>query len=205
MPKLFDYWRSSASYRVRIALGLAGLKWDTEIVNLMAADHQTPDHFSRNPQGFVPALWLDGQMFTQSLAMIEYLDETRHLGFLPSDPAERAHARALAYVIAMDIHPVCNLNVVHYAVENSNGAIKDQQWMQHFISKGLTAFENMVTDTPYCLGSKVTLPDICLMPQIYNANRWGVDLTEMPKIRRIAKALQYLSAFSNAHPNNAPQ
>lgn len=120
MIKLYDYWRSSASYRVRIALGLANLEWETEIVNLLDGDHKSDTHLARNPQGLVPALEIDGLMMTQSVAVIEYLDETRSLGLLPQAPADRATVRALAFAVAMEIHPVCNLNVVKFAVSQSN-------------------------------------------------------------------------------------
>lgn len=205
MIKLYDYWRSSASYRVRIALGLAGLEWETQIVNLLDGSHKSQEHLARNPQGLVPALEIDGLMMTQSVAIIEFLDETRSLNLIPKSPADRARVRALAYAVAMEIHPVCNLNVAKYAVSHSNQNIETQQWMQHFISQGLAALENMLDGTKYCAGETVTLADICLMPQLYNAERWGVDLTEMPKIRAITTELAKLPAFAQAHPDQSPQ
>lgn len=204
MIKLYDYWRSSASYRVRIALGLANLEWETEIVNLLDGDHKSDTHLARNPQGLVPALEIDGLMMTQSVAVIEYLDETRSLGLLPQAPADRAKVRALAFAVAMEIHPVCNLNVVKFAVSQSNENIETKQWMQHFITKGLVALENMLDGSKYCFGETVTLADICLMPQLYNAERWGVDLTKMPKIRAVSAELAKLPAFDQAHPDQSP-
>ncbi|SHH79892.1 maleylacetoacetate isomerase [Cognatishimia maritima] len=201
MAKLYDYWRSSASYRVRIALGLAELDYDTEVVNLLEGQHLKDSHLARNPQGLVPALDIDGYTMTQSLAIIQYLDETLKLGLLPNLPIERAQVRALSYAIAMEIHPVCNLHVVDYAVSESGGQIDKEQWMQHFIDKGLRAYEAMIGDGTYSYGDTVTLADICLVPQLYNADRWGVDLTDMPKIRRARAALEAIPAFANAHPD----
>lgn len=201
MTKLYDYWRSSASYRVRIALGLAELDYDTQVVNLLDGAHLEDEHLERNPQGLVPALDIDGYTMTQSLAIIQYLDETLKLGLLPNLPIDRAKVRALSYAIAMEIHPVCNLNVVEYAVGESGGNITTEQWMQHFIDKGLRAYEAMIGDGKCSFGDTVTIADICLIPQLYNAERWGVDLTAMPKIRRVRKALDAIPAFANAHPD----
>ena len=205
MIRLFDYWRSSASYRVRIALGLAGLEWESVPVNLAEGAQQSPQHLERNPQGLVPVLEIDGLQFTQSLAIIEYLDETRQLGLLPADPAGRARVRALSHAIAMEIHPVCNLRVATYAAAHSRGSVTMQSWMQHFITPGLSAFETMLDSDTYCYGESVTLADICLFPQLYNAHRWQVDLARMPKIRAIEKTLANFPAFAAAHPDKAPQ
>ncbi len=204
MIKLYDYWRSSASYRVRIALGLAGESWQTVIVNLLEAEQQSDAHLSRNPQGLVPVLEIDGNRFTQSLAQIEYIDETRGLGLLPSDPVGRAEVRALSYAVAMDIHPVCNLRVVKWAVEHSGKQISNEGWMQHFIGEGLAAYEEMAQGGPFSYGDRVTLADVCLMPQLYNAQRWGVELADLPKISRIKDSLDQIPAFQNAHPDNSP-
>ncbi len=204
MIKLYDYWRSSASYRVRIALGLAGESWETVIVNLLEAEQQSDAHLMRNPQGLVPVLEIDGNRFTQSLAQIEYIDETRGLGLLPSDPVGRAEVRALSYAVAMDIHPVCNLRVVKWAVEHSGNQISNEGWMQHFIGEGLAAYEEMAQGGPFSYGDRVTLADVCLMPQLYNAQRWGVELADLPKISRIKDSLDQIPAFQNAHPDNSP-
>lgn len=201
MITLYDYWRSSASYRVRIVLGLAGETWEPVEVNLLEADHKKPAHMQRNPQGLVPVLEVDGEQFTQSLAQIEYLDETRKLGLLPTNPVDRARVRALAYAIAMEIHPVCNLSVAKWAVAQSNEGITMESWMQHFIAKGLDAYEKMIGDGQYSFGDSVTLADICLMPQLYNAQRWGVDLDAYPKIKRVKDKLEQIPAFQLAHPD----
>lgn len=206
MTTLHDYWRSSASYRVRIALGLVGEKWDDAPVDLTTGAQREPRHLARNPQGLVPALEIDGLTLTQSLAIIEYLDETRGAGFLPNDAPGRARVRALAHAIAMEIHPVCNLRVARHAVEASGGAITMEQWMQAFIGPGLEAFERML-DHPatgrFCHGDRVGLADICLAPQLYNADRWGVSLDAMPRIRAIRDALDAMPAVAAAHPDLA--
>ncbi len=204
MITLFDYWRSSASYRLRIALGLTDEAWQSIPVNLLDAEHKAADHLARNPQGLVPALEIDGQMLTQSLAILEYLDETRALGLLPGNPLRRAKVRAIADAIAMEIHPVCNLGVAKYASTQSGGSITMASWMQNFITPGLLAVEQMVDDGDFCFGDNVTLADICLMPQLYNAQRWEIDLTKMPKLRRIGAALADIPAFAAAHPDQTP-
>lgn len=205
MITLHDYWRSSASYRVRIALGLAGLSWDTHPVNLVEGAQRSPEHLARNPQGLVPVLEIDGQSLTQSLACIEYLDETRGLGLLPEAPIDRARVRALAHAIAMEIHPVCNLGVARWAVAHSNGGITMDGWMRHFITGGLAAFEEMLAGGDYCFGDRITLADICLAPQLYNARRWGIDLELMPKIRKVEAVLAGIPAFAAAHPDRVAQ
>lgn len=201
MITLHDYWRSSASYRVRIALGLSGQDWESLPVNLVEGAQRAASHLALNPQGLVPVVSLDGEIMTQSLAIIEYLDETRGLGLLGKTPLDRLRIRALSYAIAMEIHPICNLSVAKYAVAQSGGGITMESWMQHFITKGLTAFEAMLNGGDHCYGNSVTLADICLAPQIYNAQRWGVDMTPMPRIRRIEAVLEKIPAFVAAHPD----
>lgn len=204
MVTLHDYWRSSASYRLRIAMGLAGMEWEAVTVDLQAGAQTSEAHMSRNPQGLVPVLEIDGHSFTQSLSILEYLDETRDLGLLPKDPAGRQAVRALSYAIAMEIHPVCNLRVAKHAVATSGGAITMQGWMQAFIGPGLAAFEAMLDGGDFCYGGGVTMADICLVPQLYNARRWEVDLEQMPKIRRISDKLDEIPAVAAAHPDLAP-
>lgn len=201
---LYDYWRSSASYRVRIGLNLAGIPWESRAVNLLTAEHRGPENLARNPQGLVPTLEIDGLRLTQSLAILEYLDETRGLGLLPADAVGRARVRALAHAVAMEIHPVCNLSVARHAVAASGGAITMEGWMHQFIGPGLAALERML-DHPatgrFCHGDRVSLADLCLVPQMYNAARWGVDTAALPRLAAITAALQALPAVQAAHPD----
>lgn len=201
--RLFDYWRSSASYRVRIALNLAGLDYETVPVDLLDRAHKSPEHLERNPQGLVPVLDIDGQRLTQSLAMVEYIDETRKAGFLPADPAERARVRALAYAVAVDVHPVCNLGVVAHVAKLAPGDTVREDWMRHFIAPGLAAFEKLLAGFPparFCAGDAPGLADICLIPQLYNAHRWGVSLDDFPRIRAVEAACAEHPAFDAAKP-----
>ncbi len=198
---LYDYARSSASYRVRIALHLAGLAFDTVPVNLLNRDHKSAAHLARNPQGLVPVLDIDGRRLTQSLAILEYLDETRSLGLLPVDPLARARVRALAYALAVDVHPVCNLSVVVHATGGQDPARTD--WMRNFIAPGLAAFEALMggfDQDPYCTGDTLSLADLCLIPQLYNADRWGVDYAGCGRIARVKAACVAHPAFVAAHP-----
>lgn len=204
MTVLYDYWRSSASYRLRIALALLGECYRSVAVNLLEDQQRGPDNLKRNPQGLVPTLEIDGETLTQSLAILEYLDETRQAGFLPSDPLARARVRALSHAIAMEVHPICNLHVARHAVQASGGTITTEAWMGYFISHGLKAVETMLESRPagrYCHGDTVTMADLCLVPQVYNARRWGVDIEPMPQIRAIVAALEELPAFVAAHPD----
>ncbi|PCH72748.1 MAG: maleylacetoacetate isomerase [Rhodobacteraceae bacterium] len=202
---LFDYWRSSASYRVRIALNMAGIAYRSVSVDLVKGAQKSPEHLGRNPQGFVPVLDIDDQQFTQSLAILEYLDTTRDLGLLPTAPGARAKAQALAQAIAVDLHPVCNLHVVKVVagmMENREGI--REEWMGRFIRPGLQAFEAMLgrfTQAPLCTGDAPGLADICLMPQLYNADRWGVDYSDLPRILAVEAACANIPAFADAHPD----
>lgn len=201
---LYDYWRSSASYRLRIALNLAGIPYESRSVDLVAGAHKTPEHLALNPQGLVPVLEIDGQRFTQSLAILSYLDQTRDLGLLPKDPAERAHVEALAQSIAVDLHPVCNLSVARFGVGQSQGGLEMGDWMRHFIPGGLSAFASLLErweEAPYCTGTTPGLVDLCLMPQLYNARRWEVDLTPYPRLMRIEATCAAHPAFAAAHPD----
>ena len=200
---LYDYWRSSSAYRVRIGLNLAGLAYERRPVDLSQGEQREAAHLGINPQGLVPVLEIDGQRLTQSLAILEYLHSTHGAGFLPVDAAGQARVRALAYAVAMEIQPVCNLRVARWVEENSGGAIGVQQWMQQFIATGLTDLEAMLagSDGAFCHGDRVSLADICLVPQVYNARRWGVDLSGLPRISAIVALAEALPAFAAAHPD----
>ena len=202
---LYDYWRSSASYRVRIALESLGLAYRRVSVDLLAGEQRAPEHRARNPQGLVPALVIDGQTLTQSLAIIEYLSETRpEARFLPADPLGRQRVRTLSYAIAMEIHAVCNTGIVGHVMEITGGGDEVRtNWMKKFIGEGLAAvetlLENPATGT-FCHGDTPTMADFCLVPQVYNANRWGVDISGLERVRRIAETCLELPAFKAAHP-----
>jgi len=204
---LYDYWRSSASYRLRIALNMLGETFRSVPVDLLAKAHRSPEHLQRNPQGLVPVLEIDGHSFTQSLSVIEYLDETRGGAFLPGDPAGRQRVRALSYVIAMEIHPVCNLNVTGHVMSLTGGGDETRiAWMQKFIGEGLAAFETLLASPStgtFCHGERPSMADICLVPQVYNARRWSVDLSACPTLVAIADRCAGLKPFADAHPDNA--
>lgn len=202
---LYDYWRSSASYRVRIALNLLAISYETVPVDLLAGDQRAAVHLQRNPQGLVPVLDIDGLRLTQSLAIVEYLDETRPAaGFLPADPVGRARVRALAYAVAMDIHPVCNTRVVGRVMAiAADGEVARSDWMRGVIGEGLVALETMLDDPStgrFCHGDRPTMADLCLVPQLYNARRWDVDLTALPRVRAIDAACGKIDAFVRALP-----
>jgi maleylacetoacetate isomerase len=202
--RLFDYWRSSASYRLRIALNLAGIVYETVPVDLVAGEQRSPAHLERNPQGLVPVLEIDGQRFTQSLAILDYLNETRDLRLLPQDAVQRGQARALAHAIAVDLHPVCNLRVVAYGAANATSDTMREDWMAHFIAPGLDAFEMLLSgfsETEFCTGDRPGLADICLMPQLYNAERWKVPTAHLPRITAVQNACEAHPAFARAHPD----
>ena len=200
--RLYDYWRSSASYRVRIGLNLLGLAYEAVPVDLTKGEQREGENLARNPQGLVPALEIDGLLLTQSLAILEYLDETRAAGWLLPDAAGRARVRALALAVSADIHPVCNLRVARHA--EANGRIPMADWMGHFIPLGLEGVEGLLARGEtgrFCHGDTVSLADICLVPQVYNALRWKVSLDPFPRIRAIAEACESLPAFAAAHPD----
>ncbi len=203
---LYDYWRSSAAYRLRIALNLLGLDWRSEQVNLLTGAHRGAAYRQHNPQGRVPTLSVDGIDLIQSLASIEYLNETvPGATLLPDDPLGRHRVRALSDVIAMEIHPVCNLGVVAHVVEIAGGGEETKvAWMRRFITDGLQAVEILLEDKQtgsFCHGDTPTMADCCLIPQLYNAHRWGADLAGMPRIDEIVTACAALPAFIAAHPD----
>ncbi|MFS8045919.1 maleylacetoacetate isomerase [Rhizobium sp. BR 314] len=203
---LYDYWRSSASYRVRIALNMLGIGYRTVPINLLEGKQKSAEYLELNPQGFVPTLVIDGQVMTQSLSIIEYLAELRpERRLLPAGIADRQHVRALAYAIAMDIHPICNMHVAAYVATMTERAEAREEWMRHFIADGLRKLEHMLRkfDDAFSYGDTPTMADICLVPQVYNARRWGVDLTDLGRIVEIDGRCAKLSGFQAAHPDRA--
>ena len=197
---LHDYWRSSASYRVRIALALAGIPYRAVPVDLRTGAQREPANLAVNPQGLVPTLKIDGLVLTQSLAIVEYLDQTRRLGLLPSEPGARARVRAAAMALAVDVHPVCNLSVVRAATGGEEPGQTD--WMRRFIRPGLAAFETLIGggDGPFAFGAAPTLADVCLRPQLYNADRWGVEHGDLPRVMDAKDACDAHPAFAAAAP-----
>lgn len=193
---LYDYWRSTASWRVRIALDLAGLDWESRPVDLVRGDQRSPGHLALNPQGLVPVLEIDGLRLTQSLAILDYLEDTGRVSLRPRDPAQAARMRAIAHAIACDIHPVCNLRVADHAAALSGAETAKADWMRHFIRPGLEAVERMLSpEGPYCCGAELTQADLCLIPQLYNATRWGAPFDDLPAITRVADACARIPAF----------
>jgi maleylacetoacetate isomerase len=212
MLKLYGYWRSSAAYRVRIALELKGLTYESVPVHLVrdGGEQRKPSYRRINPQGRVPALEHDGRVLTQSLAIIEYLDETwPEPALLPSTAAARARVRALAQLVACDIHPLNNLRVLQY-LANELGRSEDARndWYRHWIEDGFDALEALLagsTETGrYCHGNEPGLADVLLVPQVYNARRYQCDLTPYQTITRIEQACNALAAFDRARPERQP-
>lgn len=201
---LHGFFRSTASWRVRIALGLKGVEAEHRYYKLRKGEQREPEYLKLNPQGLVPSLELDdGRALTQSLAIIEYLDETiPEPPLLPADPYERAQVRSLAQLIACDVHPVQNLKIL-MRVRELAGEGADTQWAATTIREGLDAFEARISSQPgpYCFGDQVTLADIILVPQLSNARRFGVEI-KWPRIRQAEEACSQIEAFRQAQPEN---
>ncbi len=209
--KLYDYYRSSAAYRVRIALNLKGLAPERAFVHLRRNVQRSDDYLALNPLGLVPALVTDGgAVLAQSLAIIEYLDETHPAPPLfPADPAARARVRGIALTIACEIHPLDNLRVLRYLL-HTVGVTEEQKdaWYKYWIDVGLEALETQLSREPatgrYCHGDVPTLADICLVPQLANARRVDLDLSPYPTLNRIDAACRALPAFAAAEPARQP-
>jgi maleylacetoacetate isomerase len=207
--QLYTYFRSSAAYRVRIALNLKGVATEMISIHLQKEGglNRKPEYRAINPHMRVPALRLDtGDVLIQSLAIMEYLDEIHpQPPFLPADPIERAKARAFAQVIACDIHPLNNTGPLRY-LKHQMGQPQDKidAWYHHWILDGFDALEAMIRPAPFCFGDAVTLADICLVPQIANARRFKVPLERFPKIVAVDASCMKLSAFERAKPENQP-
>ncbi|MCA1661450.1 MAG: maleylacetoacetate isomerase [Novosphingobium sp.] len=204
MPEaiLHDYWRSSAAYRVRIALNLKGVEYRSVQVDLRAGEQERDDYLSLNPQGLVPTLEIDGHVLTQSLAIIDYLDATRpDPPMVSSDPARRSRTLAQALIVAADIHPINNLRVLN-ALRADYGASEEQlqTWTQRWIASGFAALEATAPDTGLFGGDAPDLADVCLVPQMYNARRFELDLAPYPRLVRIDAALRARDPVARAAP-----
>ncbi|MEN5059270.1 maleylacetoacetate isomerase [Luteimonas sp. TWI1416] len=209
---LYGYWRSSAAYRVRIALHLKALAFASEPVHLLrdGGEQRAPAHAARNPQRLVPVLRHGERMLTQSLAIIEYLDEVfPSLPLLPADPVARHRARALAQLVACDIHPLGNLRVLQF-LEREWGIdpVARTRWIERWVADGLAAFETLLGEAPeagrFCVGDAPGLADCALVPQLYNARRFGIDLAPYPHILAIESACLAMPAFTAARPEAQP-
>lgn len=203
--ELFSYFRSSAAYRLRIAFNLKGVEHNIRPVNLLKAEHKSEEYLAINPQGLVPALKIDdGRVLTQSTAILEYIEATQSgQPLLPSDEFEAAKVRSWVNQIACDIHPVNNLRILKY-LSGELGADDEAKnaWYQHWIEVGFSALEEQLGDGPFCYGEQVTLADVYLIPQVYNAKRFNVDMSQFPKISAIVDHCNSLDAFIQAMPEN---
>jgi maleylacetoacetate isomerase len=211
--RLYSYWRSSAAYRVRIALNLKGLPYELVPVNLLAngGEQHGQDYHELNPQELVPLLRDGGRIVRQSMAIIEYLDETYdgELKLVPATARDRSRVRALAQLVACDIHPINNLRVMQYLEREFNvPEVERERWSRHWIVEGFKALEAMLADNPstgvFCEGDDPSLADVCLVPQVYNAKRWSVDMGAFPTIARINEECLKMAAFERARPENQP-
>lgn len=204
--KLYTYFRSSAAYRVRIALNLKGIAYEGVAVHLTkdGGQHKKPDYRAVNPQMRVPTLELSsGEKLIQSLAIIEYLDEIYpDPALLPKEAVERAHVRAVAQIIACDIHPLNNLVSLQYLRKLGHDDATVNEWYASWILSGFEAIEQLIKPGPYAFGSQVTLADVCLVPQVFNARRFKFPLERFPKIEAVDAACAKLPAFDKAMPEN---
>jgi maleylacetoacetate isomerase len=208
--KLFGFSRSSAAFRVRIALNLKGLAYEDAFIHLRRGEQRRGEYLAINPQGLVPALETDGQTLIQSMAIIEYLDETHpEPPLLPCDPAGRARVRALAEIVSCDVHPINNLRVLRYIhgpLGHDQAAI--ETWYNHWIAAGFEAFERLLAADrrtgAFCHGDAPGLADIALVPQAVNSERYKLDLSPYPTIARIYANCMRLAAFITAHPDSQP-
>jgi maleylpyruvate isomerase len=206
---LRDFFRSSASYRVRIALNIKGIPYTRNPLKIRGGEHRSDAYLAVNPQGLVPALEHDGTAVVQSLAIVEYLEDIApEPPLLPRQPAARAAARAMALVVACEMHPLCNLRVLEYLRRDfGQDEASVTAWYHHWMREGFAALEGMVSahgSEQHCCGSSLSLADVFLVPQVYNAERFGCDLSAYPRVSRIAGHLRTLPAFAEAAPERQP-
>jgi len=208
--KLYTYFRSSAAFRVRIALNLKGLAYESSFVHLPRGEHRKPEYVSLNPQGLVPTLEDGGRLLTQSLAIIEYLEETHpNPPLLPKEPFARARARSLALLVACEIHPLNNLRTLtHLKKELAQSEEQVNAWYRHWIADGMAKLEAAMAKTPgtgkYSQGDAPGIADCCLVPQVFNAQRYKCDLAPYPALMRVFDACMQLEAFDRAQPGKQP-
>ncbi len=205
--KLYTYYRSSSAYRVRIALNHKGIAYEHCTVNLLTHEQRSEDYLARNPQGLVPTLETDhGELITQSTAIIEWLDSAYpEIPLLPGDALQRARVRALVNIIACDIQPLNNVRVLNYL--SNDLTVSDEQknvWYQHWISKGFSALEVQLDNAGFSYGTSISMADVYLIPQVYNAIRFNSNMADYPNIARIYAACNQLDAFKAAHPDQQP-
>jgi maleylacetoacetate isomerase len=203
--KLYSYYRSSAAYRVRIALNIKQIEYKIEPVNLLKKEHKSADYLTKQPQGLVPCLETNnGQFLAQSGAILIYLDSLYpNSTLLVPDPFQAAKIQSFVDMIACDIHPICNLRILSY-LTNTLKVHSDQKlaWYQHWIVTGFEALESMLEKTKYCFGEQITLADVYLIPQVYNALRFEVDMAAFPQILSVYQNCNQLDAFIQAMPEN---
>ena len=208
--RLYTYFLSSASYRVRIALNLKSLNYEPHTLHLRRKDHRSAQYLALNPQGLLPALEHDGRVIPQSLAIIEYLEEIQPVpSLLPGAAPERALVRSMAQAIACDIHPLCNLRVlIHLRREFGQDDDGVGRWYRGWVETGFGGLEQMVAahsgDGLHCFGDTISLADVCLVPQMYNARRFKCDLARYPKLTAISSYLEQIPAFADARPEAQP-
>jgi maleylacetoacetate isomerase len=208
--KLYTFFRSSAAFRVRIALNVKSIKYDSVPKAFAKNEHRAPDYLALNPQGLIPALAIDDAVLSQSLAIIEYLNEKYPLPpLLPVGPLERARVRSMAFAIACDIHPIDNLRVLNYLrteLKQNDDAVNT--WYRHWITEGFKGLEAQAREYSvtqrYCFGDALTLADVCLVPQMFNAQRFETDLSAFPTLTAISSHLESLPEFAAARPEVQP-
>lgn len=205
--ELYSFWRSSTAFRVRIGLNLKGCRYTIIPIDLVGGEQRGDTYTALNPGQGVPALRLeDGSVLAQSMAILEWLEETvPDPSFLPAEPAARARVRAAALVIASDIHPLNNTRVINRLKSMGHSQDAAIEWMNEWMARGLLAFQRMIdTDSLFCFGNAPGLADICLVPQVYNARKWGMDLTGLGRLEEIDRRCMQHEAFQRAAPDRQP-